>query len=129
MLNSARAGILALICLTAAQAGDHYSPLKQITKENVSKLQLAWKFDSNDEFPGSEMQCNPIVVDGVLYATTPKLKVIALNAATGKPIWTYDPWDGAPVKQKQRNRGLTYWSDGKGQKRLYFGFRSDLMAL
>ena len=45
-----------------------YSPLTQINRDNVSKLQAAWTYDSHDAFKGSEMQSNPVVVDGVLYA-------------------------------------------------------------
>ena len=63
----------------------------QIHRGNVAKLRLAWTFDTGDAFQGSEMQCNPMVVDGVLYATTPKLRVFALDAATGKQIWRFDP--------------------------------------
>src|SRR5438093_13618502 len=68
-----------------------YSPLAQINRDNVSTLQVAWTYDSHDAFKGSEMQSNPIVVDGVLYATTPTLKVVAVNAANGKELWTFDP--------------------------------------
>ena len=75
----------------------HYSALTQINRENVAKLKVAWTFDTGDAFKGSEMECNPIVVDGVLYATTPKLKVIALNAANGQLKWTFDPNQGRPV--------------------------------
>ena len=58
-----------------------YSPLAQITRDNVRNLRVAWTYDSHDAFKGSEMQSNPIVVDGVLYATTPTLKVVAVDAA------------------------------------------------
>jgi quinoprotein glucose dehydrogenase len=68
-----------------------YSSLTQINKANVSQLKVAWTYDSHDAFKGSEMQSNPIVVDGLLYATTPKLRVIALDAATGREIWSLDP--------------------------------------
>ena len=106
----------------------HYSTLSQITRDNVHQLQVAWQFDSGDEYNGSEMQCNPIVVDGVLYATTPKLRVVALDAATGKLIWSFDPNEGKRVTGKMRNRGVTYWSDGK-ESRLYFGYRNSLISL
>ena len=62
----------------------HYSTINQITRENVNRLRVAWTYETHEEFPGSEMQANPIVVDGVLYATTPRLRVFALDAATGK---------------------------------------------
>ena len=73
-----------------------YSPLVQINRDNVSKLQVAWTYDSHDAFTASEMQSNPVVVDGVLYATTPTLKVVAVNAETGQEIWKFDPSGGAP---------------------------------
>jgi quinoprotein glucose dehydrogenase len=64
-----------------------YSPLTQIDRRNVTALQVAWTYDSHDAFTGSEMQSNAVVVDGVLYATTPTLKVIAVDAATGRELW------------------------------------------
>ena len=57
----------------------HYVTLDQISPENVSQLEVAWMYDTGDAFQGSEMQNNPIVIDGIMYATTPKLKVISLN--------------------------------------------------
>jgi quinoprotein glucose dehydrogenase len=106
----------------------HYSTLKQINRENVSRLEVAWRYDSGDEFPGSEMQCNPVIVGGTLYATTPKVRVIALDAATGKEKWSFDPNEGKKPTGKMRNRGVTHWTDGK-QGRIYFGFRQWLYAL
>ena len=84
-----------------------YSKLNQIHRGNVNQLQVAWTYDTGDSFPGSEMQCNPIVVDGVLFATTPKLRVIALDGATGKLLWSFDPNEGRKASGKFRNRGLT----------------------
>src|SRR4026207_1186425 len=72
----------------------HYSTLDQITPANVTRLTVAWKYETHDEFPGSEMQANPIVVDGVLYATTPKLRVFALDAASGRELWSFDAAQG-----------------------------------
>jgi quinoprotein glucose dehydrogenase len=106
----------------------HYSTLTQIHRTNVAKLQRAWQFDSGDEFEGSEMECNPIVLDGVLYATTPKLRVIALDAATGKLLWAFDAHHGERITAKQRNRGLTVWGDG-GERRLFVGIDHYLYAL
>src|SRR5919198_3581392 len=68
-----------------------YSPLTQITPENVRTLRVAWTYDTYDAFNGSEMQCQPVVAHGVLYATSPKLRVFALNAATGAEIWSFQP--------------------------------------
>ncbi len=58
------------------------------------------------------MQCKPIVVDGVLYANTPKLRLIALDASTGKR-WGFDPFASEKGIGKSRNRGVTYSSGGK----------------
>jgi quinoprotein glucose dehydrogenase len=99
-----------------APEGTRYSSLRQINRQNVRNLKVAWTFDSGDAYPGSEMQCNPLVVSGVLYATTPKLKVIALDAATGELLWRFDPNEGRKVLGKMRNRGVTYWSDGKDER-------------
>src|SRR5580658_6416369 len=101
-----------------------YSELKQITPANVSKLQMAWSYDAHDAFKDSEMQSNPIVVDGVLYATTPKLRVIALDAKSGKEIWSFDPNQGSPNQRRYRHRGVTVYQD-----RVFVTHRSFLWAL
>jgi quinoprotein glucose dehydrogenase len=101
-----------------------YSPLAQINRDNVSKLQVAWTYDARDAFKGSEMQSNPIVVDGVLYATTPTLKVIAVDAANGREIWKADPSGGAPSGARFRHRGVTVHQD-----RVFVTYRSFLWAL
>lgn len=101
-------------------ANIHFSTLSQINKDNVRQLQVAWTYDSGDAFQGSEMECNPIVVDGILFATTPKLRVLALDAATGKLKWSFDPNQGHRVFTKMRNRGVTFWADAQGQHRRIF---------
>jgi quinoprotein glucose dehydrogenase len=108
-----------------------YSGLSQITRDNVKQLRVAWRFDTGDAYPGSEMQCNPIVIDGVLYATTPKVNVVALDAATGTLKWRFDPHEGRKVLGKMRNRGLTYWAaDAAGQDgRLFVAVRQFLYAI
>jgi quinoprotein glucose dehydrogenase len=109
-----------------------YSTLKQINRDNVKQLKVAWTFDTEDASIGSEMECNPIIVDGTLYATTPRSNVVALDAATGKLRWRFDPWAketlGALFK-KVRNRGVTYWSDGEKDRRIFVGARQYLYAL
>ncbi|MGB8539707.1 MAG: PQQ-binding-like beta-propeller repeat protein [Acidobacteriaceae bacterium] len=106
----------------------HYSNLDQINRDNVHSLQVAWTFDSGDQHPKSEMECNPIVVDGVLYATTPNGSVVALDAASGSLRWRYDATDGLKNIGKVRNRGVTYWSDG-ADRRIFVGARQYLVAL
>jgi quinoprotein glucose dehydrogenase len=114
-----------------------YSALTQITRDNVARLQVAWTYDSHDAFKGSEMQSNPIVVGGVLYATTPTLKVIALDAANGREIWKFDPSGapsaaaaqgtpsgGAATTGRFRHRGVTVHHD-----RVFVSYRNWLWAL
>lgn len=101
-----------------------YSSLTQISKANVSQLRVAWSYDSHDAFKGSEMQSNPIVVDGILYATTPKLRVIALDAATGREIWSFDPKDSTEGQRRYRHRGVTVY-----RNRVFFTHRNFLWAL
>lgn len=104
----------------------HYSALKQVDTKNVGRLQVAWTFDSGDAFPGSDMQCNPIVVNGVLYATTPKLRLVALDAASGKQIWSFDGLNGR--RPNHAIRGLTHWTDGK-QSRILFSLEYELLSI
>jgi quinoprotein glucose dehydrogenase len=101
-----------------------YSTLDQITPANVTRLQVAWRYETHDEFQGSEMQSNPIVVDGVLYATTPKLRVIALDAATGRELWAFDPNVIDPKPGRFRHRGVTVYQD-----RVFVTQRNNLWAL
>ena len=106
----------------------HYSTIGQITPANVSKLKVAWTLDTGDAFEGSEIQCNPLVLNGIIYATSPKLRVMAIDGATGREIWSFNPYEGAPVRNKQRNRGLMHWTDGK-QSRLYVAAQYKLYSL
>lgn len=104
----------------------HYSSLKQINQKNVNRLKVAWTYESGDAEEDSEIQCNPIMVDGVLYATTPKLRVVALDAASGKEIWTFDGLNGK--QPGHQNRGVTHWTDGK-QSRIFVTLGTNLFSL
>lgn len=104
-------------------AGDpghrRYSTLGQIHAGNVAQLELAWRYDTGDaDTEGSQIQCNPIVVDGLLYGTTSKLKVFALDAATGRERWRFDPYAGRATGQGI-NRGVSYWRDGADARILF----------
>src|SRR6185312_12073887 len=69
-------------------SGNKYSSLHHIDTSNVQKLQVAWTYHTGDKDSAahSQIQCNPVIINGVMYVTSPRLKLIALNAATGKPI-------------------------------------------
>ena len=100
-------------------AHTQYSPLAQINATNVSRLKIAWVYHTGDARVDnrSQIQCNPIIVDGVMYATSPEIKVFALDAATGKEAWTFDPFKaGAQASSLGANRGVTYWQSGNDRR-------------
>src|SRR5918994_3894634 len=105
-----------------------YSPLTQITPANVRSLRAAWTYDTRDAFEDSEMQCQPVVAHGVLYATSPKLRVFALNAATGAELWSFNPNEETEAPTRTRIRGVMYWERGS-ERRIYFAARHWLYAL
>jgi quinoprotein glucose dehydrogenase len=93
-----------------------HSPLDQIDTTNVSRLQVAWTYRTGDarEDGRSQIQCNPIVVDGVLYGTTARVETFALDATTGREIWRFDPWEaevGGRADGLAVNRGVAHWGD------------------
>jgi quinoprotein glucose dehydrogenase len=107
---------------------NHFSDLNQINLENIGKLKEAWRYASGGaDFANSttQMQCNPIIIDGILYGVSAGSQAFALNAKTGKEIWKTD------IQNKTFNmtsRGLTYWTDGK-ESRIFFGYGAYLYAL
>lgn len=90
--------------------GIRYSSLTQIDRSNVSQMQVAWTYDSGEGAGGTQMQ--PLVTGGVLYALTPQHKLVALDAATGKPIWTFD----SGIVARGPNRGVAYWTEGEERR-------------
>ncbi|MEW5978550.1 MAG: PQQ-binding-like beta-propeller repeat protein [Acidobacteriota bacterium] len=112
-------------------ASSQYSELQQINTSNVNRLAVAWTYRTGDLEGGarSQIQCNPLIVEGVLYGTSPRLKVFAVDAATGQQLWIFDPFsqlgqdDGPGI-----NRGLVYWKEGH-DGRLFFSAGHYLYAL
>lgn len=110
--------------------GTQYSSLDQITRENVSTLAVAWEYKSGEADTAdnrSQIQCNPIIVDGVLYATSPTLRAFALDAATGKELWKFQDTTSSDGGLGV-NRGVTYWEQGD-DKRILYSFGQYLYAL
>lgn len=112
------------------KSGTRYSPLTQITPENVAKLELKWSYNMAKTPPGERpryrsSQTTPLVVDGVMYASTPYEEVVALDPTTGKTIWEFA---GAKAGSK---RGVEYWpGDERTPPRIFYGTRDGrLVAL
>jgi quinoprotein glucose dehydrogenase len=97
-------------------AGTKYSALRQINRSNVQLLKPAWIYRCDDMRlrPASTIECNPIVIERTMYITTAGLKLVALDAATGKQQWVFDPWNGQGGRGV--NRGVTYWSSGADKR-------------
>lgn len=112
-----------------SKANTHYSSLTEIDTSNVNELKVAWEYHTGDHDTAkhSQIQCNPIIVNGILYGTTPTLKLIALDAATGIKKWEFDPDSSSKNKNAHNvmtfvlnnNRGVTYWEDNKDKRILY----------
>jgi len=113
----------------ADEKSSNYSPLNQITTANVNQLRPAWTFIIHDKPAGSppgRSECNPIIVDGVLFATSANQWAYAIDATTGKKVWSFDPLDGK--QGGEVNRGLTYWENGD-DKRILMSANNFLFAL
>lgn len=97
-----------------------YSGLNQINKENVNQLKTAWTFYPNDTLAGARFErseCNPIVIDSIMYITSVRHRLYAINAVTGKKIWAFDPFNGGDGGGV--NRGVSYWQDGNDKRILF----------
>jgi quinate dehydrogenase (quinone) len=113
--------------------GQRFSPLAQITRDNVARLERAWTYHTGEIDPtvaigrnGFAFQCTPLVVDGVLYLITPSYRVVALDAETGRERWRFDPRLALePGGDYPRSRGVAYWEGdaprGRARQRILFG--------
>jgi quinoprotein glucose dehydrogenase len=137
-MTSLRLCVSAVICVAFCRAqewpvygGDpgnsRYSALKQINRSNVTELKMAWTYHAGDISDGSKypvqstFETTPLVVDGVMYITTPFSRVIALDPETGKELWTFDPkLEMSTPRNLFISRGAAYWTDGQ-KKRVFLG--------
>jgi quinoprotein glucose dehydrogenase len=116
-------------------AGSRYRPLDQINASNFNKLEVAWRFktDNVGNRPEYKLEGTPLMVNGVVYATAGSRRAaIALDAATGELLWVHGEHEGArgaAAPRQLSGRGLAYWTDGKDERILYVtpGYR--LIAL
>ncbi len=106
-----------------------YSNLDFINRDNVKNLEVAWIYQTGDTSSGSSIQCNPLIIDGVLYGISAGAKAFALNAATGEQLWSFDPSQRTSGDfYGGTHRGLVYW-EGDGEKRLFYCVGPELLAL
>lgn len=121
---------------TGDLAGTRYSPLDQINAQNFDKLEVAWRFktDNLGTRPEYKLEGTPLMVNGMVYATAgTRRSVIALRADTGELVWVHAEFEGKRATHSPRQlsgRGLSYWTDGRGDERILYvttGYR--LIAL
>jgi quinoprotein glucose dehydrogenase len=107
---------------------NHYSALTQINPQNVAQLKVAWVYQSGgaDTLKNTtQMQCNPLIIDGVMYGVSAGSQAFALDAASGKELWKTRLNDQT---FNMTSRGVAYWSDGT-ESRIFFGYGAYLYAL
>src|SRR5207237_9819104 len=109
------------------EGSNAYSSLTQINALNVKELRVAWTYRTGDKSDVFNLECNPIVVNDIMYGVSPKLKTFALDAATGKQLWTFDPFNNSATDGGVA-RGLTYWEEGTN-KRIFVFVYNKLIAL
>jgi quinoprotein glucose dehydrogenase len=118
-----------------SKKNDRYSGLKDIDTNNVTQLQVAWTYHTGDAGAMTQIQVNPLVIDTLLYGVSPKLKLFAVNAASGKEIWTFNPADLATSSKEpfyfsmNACRGITYYAGDKDDRRIFFGASSYLFCI
>lgn len=107
-----------------------YSSLDQIDTSNVHHLEIAWEYRPQAAGKGDPMQiqCNPIVIGNRLYATTARLELFSLDAATGRELWIFDPFEGQGQRRPTICRGAVHWKKNDDE-RIFFTAGSWLYAL
>jgi len=113
----------------------HYSLLTQVDTSNVQSLKVAWVYHTGDvdTLHHSQIQCRPLFVDGVLYGTSPRLVLFAVDALTGKEKWVFNPVDSNQNRSHSsfnlnNNRGVTWWESGE-DKRIFYTAGAQLFAI
>jgi quinoprotein glucose dehydrogenase len=109
----------------AGAGSQKYSPLDQISRDNIKSLRIAWRWKADNFGPSPEfnLQATPLAINGILYTTAgTRRNVVAIDGATGETLWTYRYDEGERGRQgpRQNHRGVAYWTDGRGDDRIVY---------
>ena len=120
-------------------ASTRYSPLSQIDQDTVDDLEVAWRWTVPDDdiiqqtnLRSGQFKATPIMVNGVLYTSTPMNQVAAIDSRNGETIWLYDPAAyerGIPANSGFQHRGVAYWTDGADERIIIATGTRQLIAL
>jgi quinoprotein glucose dehydrogenase len=137
--------VAALPAQTAAPAGEwrsygadaantHYSPLAQINASNFNKLEVAWRFktDNLGSRKDYNLEATPLMANGVVYTTAgTRRSVVAIDAGTGELLWMSSEQEGkrGDVALRLTSRGLAYWTDGREERIVYVTAGYRMIAL
>lgn len=118
------------------KANDHYTALTQIDTNNIGSLKIAWQYHTGDADEKTQIQVNPLIIDGILYGVSPKLKLFALDAATGREQWVFNPAEPSSGEAQGRGyfamnvcRGLAYYKGSKDDQRLFYSASGALYCI
>jgi len=120
----------------SAQTQTKYSAAADITPSNVDRLQLVWQWrpkelPQSDQTQPGNFQATPLMIDNVLYVSTPFNRVIALNAETGEELWSFDPkayLDGPGINLYYQHRGVAFWREGN-ESRIFMNSHDRLFSV
>ena len=120
----------------SVQSQTKYSAAADITPSNVGRLELAWQWRPRelplpDQTQPGNFQATPLMIDNVLYLSTPFNRVVALNAETGEELWTFDPkayLDGPGINLYYQHRGVAFWRDGN-ESRIFMNSHDRLFSV
>ena len=118
------------------KSNNHYSSLAQIDTNNVLSLKKAWEYHTGDADDKTQIQTSPLIIDGVLYGVSPKLKLFALDAGTGKERWVFNPTEPNSISAKGMGyfsmnvcRGVTFYKNGKDDQRVFYSASGSLYCV
>jgi quinoprotein glucose dehydrogenase len=113
-----------------------YSALDLIDTSNVKNLKQVWIYHTKDSEPGSQIQTNPLIVDGILYGVSAQLKLFAADAQTGKELWVFNPIDSMMVDIQGRQsygmnacRGIALYKGKNKEHLIYYTVGSSLFCI